>query len=111
MIILLLLGIVGSILLIIIGVLFLNWWVDSNDYPRIKFKSFKNFYELNPDRWRLYDSCVVCKTTIEYITTTIYGDHYDNFFFSFIDFYRYKAWKSHLDKYEQENVICKLLLE
>lgn len=97
----LLVGICGSIWLIIIGSLFLNWLFDFNSGPKIKFKSFKNFYELNPDRWRLCDGYIACKTDTEKIRTTCI-DHYDDLQFGFIDFYRYKYWKHCIDKRKQE---------
>lgn len=102
MIIWLLVGICGSIWLIIIGSLSLSWWLDFDNGPIIKFKSFKNFYELNPDRWKLYDSHVACKTESEHIVRSIYRECYDDLKFGFIDSCRYKYWKHSLDKRKQE---------
>lgn len=51
---------------------------------KIKFTQFKNFYSVNPDRWRLQSSDVACLTGT--ITTV-------ELRFGFIDYYRYKLWR------------------
>lgn len=74
-------------------------WADSiGNTPKIKFKSFKNFYELNPDRWRLHDDTVGCKIDFKSMGNFNICINDDKFHFGFIDFYRYKLWKNNLDK-------------
>ena len=81
------------ILIIIIGALIL-WWADGleKDSPKIKFKSFKNFYELNNNRWYLNSDNVVCYT---------HGNSLSGrsvFHFGLIDFYKYQLWKRGLER-------------
>lgn len=56
--------------------------------PRIKFRDFKTFYALNPDRWYLEDDNIKCCT----------NGLYDIFYFGLIDYYRYKLWKRNIEK-------------
>ena len=80
-------------------------WVDSiGSTPKIKFKSFKNFYELNPDRWRLHDDTVVCKIDFKSIRNFNICINDDKFHFGFIDFYRYKLWKNNLGKRKENKL-------
>ena len=63
-------------------------WFISCDTPRIKFRDFKTFYALNPDRWYLEDDNIKCCT----------NGLYDIFYFGLIDYYRYKLWKRNIEK-------------
>ena len=87
----------GSGLLALILALVACWHDSIGDMPKIKFKSFKNFYELNPDRWILHDDCVGCKSERFYTSFVA-----DRFHFGFVDFYRYKLWMHSLER-QKEN--------
>lgn len=58
--------------------------------PKIKFTQFKNFYSVNPDRWRLQHGDVACITGAKRIELR----------FGFIDYYRYKLWRRSIIKNE-----------
>ena len=60
---------------------------------KLKFKTFKSFYNINPDRWDLYDGSVICKDKD-------YRKQY--FHFGLIDYIKYKFWRRNLDKHEKE---------
>lgn len=81
-----------TVLLILIGLtafvccfFWLLVWNDSrsSNYLKIKFKQFLTMYRINPDKWWLYEGGIV-----------IYEDDaeniYQQFYFSPIDFLRYK---------------------
>ena len=53
--------------------------------PKITFKNFKKFYELNPKRWRCETDYVQCRIDKEY--------NYEAFNFSFIDECKYRIWR------------------
>lgn len=91
-------GLGGVILLTITFFLIIAWTDSIKNTPKIKFKSFKNFYTINPNRWRLYDDYVVCSTT------RIWSLHDATFHFGLIDFYRYKLFKCHLNKIKKVNL-------
>lgn len=63
---------------------------DKRQYNKIKFKEFKKFYELNPDRWRCDTDHVYCQI----------GKNYDCevFMFSIIDECKYRLWRRNRDK-------------
>lgn len=63
---------------------------DKRQYNKIKFKEFKKFYELNPDRWRCDTDHVYCQI----------GKDYDCevFMFSIIDECKYRLWRRNRDK-------------
>lgn len=63
--------------------LYLDWLDHKGKCARIKFKDFKKFYELNPDRWFLSDYYVECK---------IDKRNSEPFEFSFIDLFQYDMW-------------------
>lgn len=70
-------------------------WSDSKgNSARIKFSSFKKFYEVNPYRWSLFDDGVSCRRDDTCATISTH--------FGFIDFYRYKLWRRNLDKRNKE---------
>lgn len=64
--------------------------LDKRQYNKIKFKDFKKFYELNPDRWRCETDHVYCQI----------GKDYDCevFMFSVIDECKYGLWRRNRDK-------------
>ena len=59
----------------------------------IKLKTLKLFYEINPDRWTLYD---------DYIKFNINNYSGDAYCFHFIDYYRYKLWHRKIKKYNSQ---------
>ena len=64
---------------------FLLWYPS----PKIRFKQFVSFYNVNPDRWDLKEDAVRCKIgNYEYI-----GLHFNLF-----DYYRYKKWRKKINK-------------
>ena len=78
-------------------------------YPVLKFKSFLSFYDLNPDRWRLYSSWVSCKT-INKKAKEKWGfekTEYHEFCFNYIDTKRYEHWFKYLSKYKQSQYNAK----
>ena len=87
-----------ALLIAFILILLFIWQESIGSTPKIKFKSFKNFYELNPDRWRLHDDTVGCKIDFKSMGNFNICINDDKFHFGFIDFYRYKLWKNNLDK-------------
>lgn len=64
----------------------------SSFLPKIKFKDFKKFYELNPKRWRCETDYVQCQVSKEYDC--------EAFNFSFIDECRYRIWRRKRDKHK-----------
>lgn len=71
------------------------WWSDSKgNSTKIKFSSFKKFYEVNPYRWSLCDDHVTCRIDNSFGSISTH--------FGFIDFYRYKLWRRNLDKRNKE---------
>lgn len=63
---------------------------DKRQYNKIKFKEFKKFYELNPDRWRCETDHVYCQICKEYDCEV--------FMFSVIDECKYRLWRRNRDK-------------
>ena len=73
-----------------------DWsWGKSYAKNVIKFKTFKSFYIINPDRWDLRDDWVLF-----YKSCTSYGSYYGDyaFRFNYIDYIQYKIWKRKIDK-------------
>lgn len=73
-----------------------DYWCETNaDDQIIKFKAFKTFYELNPDRWAVYswENRVKCRT-----------DSGDSVYFRFgrIDYMRYKEYLKNEEKRKKE---------
>lgn len=73
------------------------------EHPVLKFKSFLYFYDLNPDRWRLYYSCVACKTINKKVKNTwgFEKTEYHEFCFNYIDTKRYERWHKNLENHKQ----------
>ena len=72
--------------------------MDQPTFPRIKFKDFKKFYELNPKRWRCETDYVICQINAEYDC--------EAFMFNFVDKCKYKLWLRNRNKrdVDQENM-------
>ena len=79
------------------------WLVSLGDCPKIKFSSFKKFYEINPDRWHLSDDYVACRKDNSFgIISTNFG---------FVDFYRYKLWRMNSDRRDRQKSRTKNLAD
>ena len=76
--------------------------ITDHNAPKIKFKSFKTFYDLNPKRWKLKETSVICKDSnsgaYAGLFTTFQTVEY-RFYFNFIDSIRYHRWHKNIDKY------------
>lgn len=64
---------------------FLLWYPS----PKIEFKQFDSFYNINPNRWDLKADAVRCK---------INDDEYIALHFNLFDYYRYKKWRKKINK-------------
>lgn len=82
--------VLGLVMLFCILISTITYFEEKNG-AKIKFKSFKHFYNVNPDRWDLYDGSVVCK-----------GQTKEYFYFGLIDYIKYKFWRRWLDKRDKE---------
>lgn len=72
---------------------------------KIKFSSFKKFYAINPDRWKIKD---------DYVTYYNIYSNVEEFHFGYIDYCRYKWWLKGYKKrksIEKENEIMKRMIE
>jgi hypothetical protein len=65
--------------------------------PKLKFKTFCTFYEVNPDRWRLYEHYVACRMTRD-SGRIVYSRTIEDFHFSYIDTWRYYFWQKNIQK-------------
>ena len=79
--------------------LFITWLWYMGDQPygcknKIKFKSFKSFYDVNPQRWNLYDSYVGCKQEDVW-------KHDIQFKFGFFDYFKYKRFYKNHEKMQK----------
>lgn len=88
-----------SVCIALFGV-WLEYSVDRDD-PKIKFDSFKKFYEINPRRWSLLSQGVKCYTD-KYM---MYGDI---FYFGFWDWIKYTRWRKELEKCQSKQSNAKL---
>ena len=64
---------------------FLLWYPS----PKIEFKQFVSFYNINPDRWDLNEDAVRCE---------INDCKYIALHFNLFDYYRYKKWRKKINK-------------
>lgn len=71
------------------------WYKTNADDQIIKFKAFKTFYELNPDRWTVYswENRVKCRTA---------SGNSVHFRFGRIDYMRYKKYLKNEEKRKKE---------
>jgi hypothetical protein len=95
--------ILGAVIALIFLLFFVVDYYDELDpnSPKIKFKSFRIFYDINPKRWRLGDYFVVCKDSNKgscYWSLFNVDVEY-RFYFNFIDSIRYRRWHKNIDKY------------
>lgn len=86
---------------ILISLIIYHESTDKNN-PKIKFNTFKKFYEINPDRWKLssdteyknnYVACYMTRHECSMLSTGYYG-----FRFGLIDYRRYTHWLNHMEK-------------
>ena len=74
---------------------FLSWSSSkAPDYLKIKFKHFLTMYRINPNQWELYWDTVLYENYKE--------DIHQWFYFSFIDFLRYKLFYKKKKKNKQK---------
>ena len=57
--------------------------------PKIEFKQFVSFYNINSNRWDLKADAVRCK---------INDDEYITLHFNLFDYYRYRKWRKKINK-------------
>ena len=83
-------------------------YYDATDkkYQKIKFKSFRSFYDINKSRWTLFDTNYnnyYCNK-VECGTESTYYGYRDNVImrFGFIDYYRYILWRKSLIKIKKK---------
>lgn len=96
----LLLVIVFVVLSIIALVCFISLLCDFDTYTpedaaKIKFKAFKKFYSINPERWKLHAASVTCKIVNESKSSyrgLFYEYEKEEFRFSFWDYLRYQKF-------------------
>lgn len=90
---------IGFPVIVILFAMVLIWYESIDNSTKIKFSSFKKFYEVNPYRWNLFDDGVSCRRDDTCATISTH--------FGFIDFYRYKLWRKGLDKRDREKEYAK----
>lgn len=97
-IVIILIILIGAIFIIVPGLIAIYYFEGSlgSNYGAkgyIKLKTLKSFYEINPDRWTLYD---------DHIKFNISNWSGDAYCFHFIDYYRYKLWYHKIKKYNSQ---------
>lgn len=100
----------GIIATIIFLVSYSDYYGTTEDIPKIKFSTFRTFYEINPSRWSLSSHTVKCKIPRKDIKdNNLYGGLFyieECFAFNYIDTFRYNRWNKKLNNYNtyQSNV-------
>jgi len=112
--------VVSPIFLIWAFIEYLNEWNKlSKGKTKIKFRTFKHFYNINPDRWRLWDDYVTCivgkepyeeydwvfdfsNHRYERVSSTRYVDKTQDLAFDFIDYIKYRWWLRTKEKHKAE---------
>lgn len=97
---------IGIIITIIsFSVDYADYKESTEEYPKLKFKSFLSFYDINPKRWELNYHTVDCilKSSYSGILRTE-----ETFCFSYIDTICYKCWHKNLDKHAQSQSHAKI---
>ena len=90
------LELIGIIIVASFIVTYLIWKIDRRkDTPRISFKLFKEMYQLNSERWSMYDNYL----WIKYSHTSRRVD-----FNNFIDLLRYKSFRKKIRKNKNKQV-------
>lgn len=87
------------VLMLVIFIVYLiyiliDWSINTpGDTTKIKFKAFEKFYAINPERWELKDSYVVCLIEDQNRRYSYYRS-YDRkcFCFGVLDYRRYKRF-------------------
>lgn len=80
------LELIGIIIVAVFIVTYLLWRVDrEKDTPRISFKLFKEMYQLNPEKWSMYENYLYVK----YDDNTSHRVDFN----SFIDWLRYGRFR------------------
>lgn len=70
------------------AICWLTEWSDwAKEATKISFKKFKQFYNINPDRWRLDDFVVIYRF-----------NSFNRFYFNPIDFWRYRSWHKKIER-------------
>lgn len=83
----------GMVVIVIISALITYWFVNSREYPKIKYRDFLKYYNMNPERWHCYYDSIVCYD--------LFDGGSEWFCFGFIGFYRYKLRKYRIKKAKQ----------
>lgn len=82
----------GLVVVVIFSVLIANWLCNSFEFPKIKYRDFRKYYKLNPERW-------YCGLhTVRYQMSDGSGELFN---FGPIGFYRYKLWQHKIDLAEK----------
>ena len=69
------------------------------NYAKIKFESFKKFYDINPNRWELHDDHVNCLIETYYNSLL---NKYERFQFDFVDYRKYVRWLKNKKERDKE---------
>ena len=79
--------IIGIIIVTYFIVIYLNWKLDRRkDTPRISFKLFKEMYQLNPEKWSMYENYL-------YVNYDDNNTSHRVDFNNFIDLLRYRRFR------------------
>ena len=102
------LELIGIVIVAIFIVTYLMWRVDrEKDTPRISFKLFKEMYQLNPEKWSMYENYLY----VNYDDNTSHRVDFN----SFINWLRYgrfrKKIKDNKNKQAQYNAEVELVNE
>ena len=92
-----------TIILILLGIIIASfglymsiiWCADGRGWAKIKYKDFRKYYALNPNRWNCRQFSVIYTN---YMST--FEEMREYFNFSFIDFCRYSLWQWKLAREE-----------
>lgn len=90
-----------TVILVVLGMIvvsytlymFIMWASDCRGWPKLKYKDFLKYYNINPSRWDCREHCVVYHRY-----TSVYEDMREYFGFSFIDFCRYHRWLAKIER-------------
>ncbi len=88
----------GMVVIVIFAALIIYWFVNSGEFPNIKYKDFLKYYKLNPDRWYCGDS---------YVRYELFDGGSEYFCFGLISFYRYKLRNYRIAKAKQRKEYAK----
>lgn len=94
-------------LIFLIGLL-IYWGLspsNPNNAAKISFKSFEQFYSINPKRWKLNDDYVECILP-DKSKYGFFSDRTEKFYFNFFDYQKYKKFlkKVKQDKNDAKNM-------